>query len=197
MADRALKRQEVSIAQLQEEVAALRAELTSLRKDLKGPPHAYENIHHEDSTYSSESAPSGETLCTVVGTSPGSPLGLNPDPDPDPDPDESVKNGEETPTSALKTPKDDEDTDPGLDDRSGDFSTAQATQTDMSRPKVDVPLRASHSDIRSGLIGKLYLVKNSIRNTIVSYFWPPVPQGYERITWTCVSTGYSLQDHRF
>lgn len=193
MADRTLKELEVSLAQLQEEFAALRREFTSLRKDLKGQPHAYENIHHEDSTYSSESAPSGATLCTVVGTSPGSPLGLNADPDPD----QSVKNGEETPTSALDTPNDDKDKKTGPDDRSGDFTTAQATQSDVSRPKVDVPLPASHSDICSGLAGKLRLVKNSIRNTIASYFRPPVPQGYERITWTCVSTGYSSQDHLF
>ena len=186
MADNILKEHETWIAQLQEEVAALRAEFASLRKDSKEPTHLHENFHHEDSTYSSESAPSGATLRTVVGMSPGSPLGLNPDPD------QSVENGEITPTNAQDTPDDDEDETIGPEDSSGDLSSAQACRQDVSRLNSGVPFPTSHPGKRSILAVKLHKVKNTVRIMVASYFQPPVPPCYERIIWKCVSTGSSL-----
>lgn len=194
MAGTSFENQDASVAQLQKEVAALRAELASLRKDHKQPTHLYDHVHHEDSTYSSESGPSGATLSTVLGTSPGSPLGLNPEPD------QSEENREDTPTSAHLTPDDDANETSGPDDNSGDFSSVPACEQDQLRQSVGVQFPAARTKERSTLAVRLHAAKNTIRNMIRSYFQPPVPPGYERITWKCVCTGYSretIQSNRF
>ena len=178
--------QDASAAQSQKEPAAFCAELASLPEDHKQPTH-HDDVHHEDSTYSSESAPSGATLDTVTGTSPGSTLGLNPGPD------QSEENREDTPTSAHLTPDDDGNETSGPDDNSGDFGSVQACEQDQLRQSFGVQFPAARTKERSTLVARF---KNTIRNVIDWYLQPPVPPGYERITWKCVCTDYSRETIR-